>query len=45
LKRLPAIDRPSADAFKKYLDTRGADLSETSEFLPYFALPFMPKPQ
>uniref|UniRef100_A0AAV2KV39 LisH domain-containing protein ARMC9 n=1 Tax=Knipowitschia caucasica TaxID=637954 RepID=A0AAV2KV39_KNICA len=30
--------------FKQYLETRGAALSETTEFLPYYALPFVPKP-
>ena len=28
--------------FKKYLETRGATLSQTTEFLPYYALPFVP---
>lgn len=28
--------------FKKYLETRGASLSQTTEFLPYYALPFVP---
>ncbi|KAM9848279.1 lisH domain-containing protein ARMC9 [Aulostomus maculatus] len=30
--------------FKKYLETRGAALSQTTEFLPYYALPFVPNP-
>jgi hypothetical protein len=30
LKKQPSIDKTSADAFKRYLDTKGADLSETS---------------
>uniref|UniRef100_A0A4W6D7Z4 LisH domain-containing protein ARMC9 n=1 Tax=Lates calcarifer TaxID=8187 RepID=A0A4W6D7Z4_LATCA len=30
--------------FKQYLETRGAALSQTSEFLPYYALPFVPNP-
>ncbi|TNN75573.1 LisH domain-containing protein ARMC9 [Liparis tanakae] len=30
--------------FKQYLETRGAALSQTTEFLPYYALPFVPKP-
>jgi LisH domain-containing protein ARMC9 len=45
LKKQPTIDKANAEAFKKYLDTKGADLSETSEFLSFFALPFMPRPQ
>ena len=31
--------------FKEYLDTRGAELSKTSEFLHYYALPYISKPQ
>ena len=34
-------DRAMGD-FKKYLETRGAALSQTTEFLPYYALPFVP---
>ncbi|KAM8888674.1 lisH domain-containing protein ARMC9 isoform 1-T5 [Synchiropus picturatus] len=30
--------------FRKYLETRGAALSQTTEFLPYYALPFVPNP-
>ncbi|XP_042178824.1 lisH domain-containing protein ARMC9 isoform X1 [Oncorhynchus tshawytscha] len=30
--------------FKHYLETRGAALSQTTEFLPYYALPFVPNP-
>ncbi|XP_030646980.1 lisH domain-containing protein ARMC9, partial [Chanos chanos] len=30
--------------FKHYLETRGATLSQTTEFLPYYALPFVPNP-
>ncbi|XP_063747581.1 lisH domain-containing protein ARMC9 isoform X3 [Eleginops maclovinus] len=30
--------------FKQYLETRGASLSQTAEFLPYYALPFVPNP-
>uniref|UniRef100_A0A673XLV8 LisH domain-containing protein ARMC9 n=1 Tax=Salmo trutta TaxID=8032 RepID=A0A673XLV8_SALTR len=30
--------------FKNYLETRGAALSQTTEFLPYYALPFVPNP-
>uniref|UniRef100_A0A8D3CMI4 LisH domain-containing protein ARMC9 n=1 Tax=Scophthalmus maximus TaxID=52904 RepID=A0A8D3CMI4_SCOMX len=29
---------------KQYLETRGAALSQTTEFLPYYALPFVPNP-
>ncbi|XP_056132825.1 lisH domain-containing protein ARMC9 [Lampris incognitus] len=30
--------------FKHYLETRGGALSQTTEFLPYYALPFVPNP-
>uniref|UniRef100_A0A3B3RF79 LisH domain-containing protein ARMC9 n=1 Tax=Paramormyrops kingsleyae TaxID=1676925 RepID=A0A3B3RF79_9TELE len=30
--------------FKHYLETRGATLSQTTEFLPFYALPFVPNP-
>ncbi|XP_047444171.1 lisH domain-containing protein ARMC9 isoform X2 [Mugil cephalus] len=30
--------------FKQYLETRGAALCQTTEFLPYYALPFVPNP-
>ncbi|CAK6968781.1 lisH domain-containing protein ARMC9 isoform X2 [Scomber scombrus] len=30
--------------FKQYLETQGAVLSKTTEFLPYYALPFVPNP-
>ncbi|XP_040897066.1 lisH domain-containing protein ARMC9 isoform X3 [Toxotes jaculatrix] len=30
--------------FRQYLETRGAALSQTTEFLPYYALPFVPNP-
>ncbi|XP_050950853.1 lisH domain-containing protein ARMC9 isoform X3 [Labeo rohita] len=30
--------------FKHYLETRGAALSQTTEFLPFYALPFVPNP-
>ncbi|XP_064313575.1 lisH domain-containing protein ARMC9 isoform X2 [Phalacrocorax carbo] len=30
--------------FKVYLETKGAALSQTTEFLPFYALPFVPNP-
>uniref|UniRef100_A0A663MZM9 LisH domain-containing protein ARMC9 n=1 Tax=Athene cunicularia TaxID=194338 RepID=A0A663MZM9_ATHCN len=30
--------------FKAYLETKGASLSQTTEFLPFYALPFVPNP-
>lgn len=31
-------------AFKLFLDTKGSELSQTSEFLPYYALPYVQNP-
>uniref|UniRef100_A0A8C5LGZ3 LisH domain-containing protein ARMC9 n=1 Tax=Jaculus jaculus TaxID=51337 RepID=A0A8C5LGZ3_JACJA len=31
--------------FKTYLETKGASLSQTTEFLPFYALPFVPNPR
>ena len=31
--------------FKAYLETRGSSLSQTTEFLPFYALPFVPNPK
>ena len=33
------------NAFKRYLETRGSSLSQTTEFLPFYALPFVPNPR
>jgi hypothetical protein len=30
--------------FKSYLENKGAGLSQTTEFLPFYALPFVPDP-
>jgi hypothetical protein len=30
--------------FKLFLDTKGQDLSKTSEFLAFYALPYIPNP-
>ncbi|XP_041095701.1 lisH domain-containing protein ARMC9-like [Polyodon spathula] len=42
------LDREDLDErithFKHYLETRGAALSQTTEFLPFYALPFVPNP-
>ena len=32
-------------AFKSFLETQGADLSQTTEFLPFYALPFVQDPK
>ena len=31
--------------FKLFLETRGSTLSQTTEFLPFYALPFVPNPR
>merc|ERR1719450_1998083 len=31
--------------FKNYLETKGAGLSQTTEFVAYYALPFVPNPK
>lgn len=30
--------------FKKYLDSKGSELSKANEFLAYYALPYIPNP-
>jgi LisH domain-containing protein ARMC9 len=35
----------SMSSFKTYLENRGRSLSQTTEFLPFFALPYVPNPQ
>ncbi len=37
------LKREQAD-FKQFLDTKGSDLSKTSEFLAYYALPYIQNP-
>lgn len=37
------LKKEQAD-FKQFLDTKGSDLSKTSEFLPFYALPYIPNP-
>jgi hypothetical protein len=34
----------SMAGFRTFLETRGAELSRTPEFLPYYALPYVPQP-
>ena len=31
--------------FKQYLETNGAALSQTTEFVAYYALPYVPNPR
>ncbi|XP_069583106.1 lisH domain-containing protein ARMC9 isoform X2 [Ranitomeya imitator] len=46
--KLGRIDRADCEErishFKTYLETSGAALSQTTEFLPFYALPFVPNP-
>jgi hypothetical protein len=35
----------SMNHFKSYIESRGRVLSQTTEFLPFFALPYAPNPQ
>ncbi|KAI8848511.1 hypothetical protein BC829DRAFT_393725 [Chytridium lagenaria] len=35
----------SMEAFKHFLETRGADLCKTTQFLSYYALPYVPDPR
>lgn len=49
LQNLPAKneDEHFAEAqtdFKKYLDSKGSELSKANEFLAYYALPYIPNP-
>ncbi|CAM9765128.1 unnamed protein product [Lampetra planeri] len=39
-----AMVEVSMTEFKTFLETRGSALSQTTEFLPFYALPFVPKP-
>ena len=32
------------NAFRSYLENRGSQLSQTTEFLPFYALPYVPDP-
>ncbi|KAF1557984.1 LisH domain-containing protein ARMC9, partial [Eudyptes schlegeli] len=47
-KALPVQDKAELEErishFKAYLETKGAALSQTTEFLPFYALPFVPNP-
>ena len=39
------LDHSSANAFKKYLETRASEMELDKEQLPLFAMPHMPQPQ
>jgi len=36
--------RPEMHAFKTFLDTKGSELCKAAEFLPFYALPYIPNP-
>ncbi|KAI8927019.1 hypothetical protein BC831DRAFT_454204 [Entophlyctis helioformis] len=44
---IPNVSRPSTtmDAFKRFLETRGAELSKSPQFLQFYALPYVPDPR
>ncbi|KAM3134803.1 hypothetical protein pb186bvf_013128 [Paramecium bursaria] len=44
-KRGGQIPRNTIAFFKGYLESKGQELSKTNEFLHYYALPYVPKPQ
>lgn len=39
------LDKNTVLKYKKYLESKGSELSKTNEFLPYYALPYIQKPQ
>lgn len=41
----PREAEQAMSAFKNFLETQGADLSQTTEFLPFYALPFVQDPK
>lgn len=43
--KFQAIAEKNMQEFKNYLETRGATLSQTTEFLPFYALPYVPNPK
>jgi hypothetical protein len=45
IKKKFIIDNPSKQAFQSYLESRGANLAKTSEFLHFYALAYIQKPQ
>lgn len=44
LKNKGSIPEEELNAFKEFLDTQGANLAKTSEFLEFYALPYVKKP-
>ncbi|CAD8138595.1 unnamed protein product [Paramecium octaurelia] len=44
-KKGGVISKAALHYFKTYLDTKGQELSKTTEFLPYYALPYVQRPQ
>jgi len=39
-----SLDKGHIKQFKIFLETKGADLSKTTEFLPFYALPYIKNP-
>lgn len=44
-KKNGVMGKNTVTFFKSYLESRGQELSKTNEFLPYYALPYVPRPQ
>ena len=42
--KLKNFDKNCLQHFKEYLDSNGSDLSKTTEFLPFYALPYIKNP-
>lgn len=38
------IDNERVEYFRQYLDSKGSELSKTTELLSFYALPYIPKP-
>ncbi|RUS90213.1 hypothetical protein EGW08_001994 [Elysia chlorotica] len=41
----PVSAEEAMNNFKKFIENRGSSLSQTTEFLPFYALPFVPNPK
>ncbi|XP_005104437.1 lisH domain-containing protein ARMC9 [Aplysia californica] len=41
----PPATEEAMGNFKKFIENRGSSLSQTTEFLPFYALPFVPNPK
>lgn len=39
------MEKAAAEAFKKYIETKGCEISDENELLVFFSLPYIPRPQ